>query len=115
PLGIDDDEGVVLDANALLFLGADQVIVAVVFAAQDAGQQAHQGGALDDAALMNPAPVGGDDQIHLPAAAWRPAVDRRYLAGGFDAGRHGLEIHRCSFLGGLAPRSFAWVALRSCR
>ena len=102
-------EGREFHADAPFFHRRDQVMMAVLFAAQDAGEQAHQGLTVDDAAFVIPGAIAGNAQIQHAGQGWIPA---------FHGGRVcqvRRNVHRYAKIGGCvihAARSSRRVAMK---
>lgn len=99
PFPLDDRlhglEGRVLDVDLQLFHRRDQEI-ALALTPQDAGEQAHERLALDDAALVDPASVRRNAEVHARLPLGVPAFHgRAALSGeeGFDIGKGGAFVH----------------------
>lgn len=71
-----------LHLDADLLSRSNQIGLAVLILAQDAGKQAHQRLAANARALMPPAAIAPDDHVHRSAILRVPALNRRQALAG---------------------------------
>src|SRR5690554_3209258 len=80
--------------DTLLLHRSDKIVITIRFPPQQRRQQPHQTWPGNFAALMPPASISGNRQIHLTYLRWLPGLHRRNLAIGLNMFEQRIEVHR---------------------
>src|SRR5690554_3776995 len=93
-VGIHDDKGMISHMNTLLLHRSDKIVMPIRFPPQQGRQQPYKTWSGNFAALMPPASVSGNRQIHLTYLRRLPGLHRRNLAIGLNMLEQRIEVHR---------------------